>query len=438
MIYSEFAKEEDIKKYLNNVSLEKGVEQSGIPVMYDEKSAYITKEGHSLIIGGAGSGKTQSIILPLVKLSLLAGESLVINDNLGEIYKKTANEFKARGYNVIVLDFNDAIYGNYWNPLSLVYDLYKEGNADKALNIIENIGSYIFTEERKSIDAFWINSANSLFIGISLYLCKYKNKEELTFNNIFSLAAKLMKEEEANKIFNEIGKDNAIYYNLSGILEAPKDTKGSIYAVFSQNIRELTSRENLSNMLSKSDFDLKNIANNKTVIFIINGYNSAGNKLMPILINQVVESLDASDNKKKFNIILDEFDKLNSFHNFAEMVNYSRGININFTVVISSYINLINNYGKEDSEIIKFCFSNIIYLYTNDVYTNEEISNLCGKTLVDNKVVPLVPVQELQTLKRFETIVLITRMLPFKSKLVADYEINWNLNTDEASLEKRK
>ena len=35
---------------------------------------------------------------------------------------------------------------------------------------------------------------------------------------------------------------------------------------------------------------------------------------------------------------------------------------------------LLNVYGKENTEMIKMCFGKIIYLLSNDIYTLEEIS----------------------------------------------------------------
>ena len=60
-----------------------------------------TKDGHSLVIGAAGSGKTQTIIQPLINLSMLANESFVVNDIKGEMYKRSAAELKKHGYKTI-------------------------------------------------------------------------------------------------------------------------------------------------------------------------------------------------------------------------------------------------------------------------------------------------------------------------------------------------
>lgn len=436
MFYSHWEKESNIKNYLQKVSYKDGIERSGLPLIYEGNNIYTLKgDGHTIVIGATGSGKTQTTILPLIKLSLLANESIVVNDPKGEIYKRTAKEFKNRGYDVIMLDFDNAIYGNYFNPLNLAYRLYNENNKDKAINVIEEIGYYIFTDSKSGADPFWSNSAIDYFTGLCLYLFE-KAKEEVNLNDIFELANKLADQGECDKFLKEVGKSNAIYYNVSGTLTAPKDTKGGILATFNQKLKRYVSKENLSKMMSKTDFDISKLANEKTAVYIVSGYYDYSNSLIPLFINQVFEAVNIyGEHERKFNIILDEFDNLLPIKNFGEIINYSRGININFTCVIQSIVNLANTYGKDNLTTLKLCFPNIIYLYANDLFTLEKIAKLCGNES-DSRM--LISPEELQMLQQFEAICLIPRVMPFKTKLTPDYKINWNIDFEETEFELRK
>lgn len=440
MFYSNWEKENNLKKYLTKVNISGNIEKSGIPVIYDGYDCYITNNNaHSLVVGATGSGKTQSIILPLIKLSMEAEESIIINDVKGELYKSTSCEFKKRGYNVLLLDFDDSIYGNYWNPLKFPYTLYKEGRFDKALNVVEGLGYYLFSDkEANDSDPFWVNSCIDYFTGLCLYLIKNRD-EEVNLKEVFNLANELSIQNKSDEFLKEIGKDNSIYYNVAGTLESPNETKGGIIATFNQKIKKFISRENLSRMISKSDFDLNNISKEKTVMYIVSGYYDYSNNLIPLFINQVFEAINIyGNNKKNLNIILDEFDRLVPIKNFTEIINYSRSLHITFTVVIKSYIDLINTYGKDNIELIKLCFPNIIYLYANDIYTLEEISKLCGNINDGNKRGPLISIEELKSFKPFETIFLLPRMMPYRGKLVPDYKISWPFESEEAEYQLRK
>lgn len=438
MNFVHWEKESEIKKVLDKVDLKSNIEKSGIPVLYENDNCYIAKnDSHTLVVGSTGSGKTQTVILPLIKLSMLANESVVINDVKGELYVKTANEFKKRGYNVIVLDFDNAKYGNYYNPLSFSYKLYKEGNVDKAMNIIESIGYYLFSDNTPiEVDPFWINSSTDCFIGICLYL--FKRSKEPTLNDIFNLAISLNDDNNVSNLLKEVGKDNAIFYSISGTLNSPKDTRGGIIATFTQKLKKFVVKENLSKMLSKSDFDIAEVMKQKTVIYMISGYYDYCNNLIPLFINQLFEVINLIDNKKKINIILDEFDRLIPIKNFTEIMTYSRSIGINYTIVIKSVLDLINAYGEKNTKLLSLCFNTYVYLYSNDITTLEAFSKLCGNTNEGNKLHPLVSVEELKSINMFEAIILMARTMPFKTKLVPDYKINWGYTTEDAKFEEKK
>ena len=75
---------------------------------------------------------------------MLANESIVLNDPRGDLYKKCANSLKEKGYDVIVLNFDDAKLGNNWNPLKFPHDLYINNEKDRAIEMLEDLAYYLF------------------------------------------------------------------------------------------------------------------------------------------------------------------------------------------------------------------------------------------------------------------------------------------------------
>ena len=440
MSYAKWETRENMFQRVIQINENSVIEKGGIPIMYDENNLYLNNdEAHSLIIGTTGSGKTQSTILPLMKLSMLAGESIIINDVKGELYNKTANNFKENGYNVIVLNFDNPKYGDSWNPLDLPYKLYQEGEKDKALKIIEDLGYYLLTDTNDTSDPFWTNAAIDFFAGLVLYLFKNAKAEQINLNSVFALGLELQSEENASRFLKEIEKNNPIYYSVSGTLETAYDTRAGIISTLSQRSKVYISRETLSNMLSNSNFDISKISNEKTVVYIISGLESYSNALIPLFVSQAFESKNLyGNNKKILNVILDDFYNMLPLKDAANMLNYSRSIYIRYTVVIRSFNDLLNVYGKENTEMIKLCFGKIIYLLSNDIYTLEEVSKLCGNQEIDGKIVPLITVEELKYLEKFEAIFLMPRIMPFRTKLIADYQIRWPFKEVMAELYLRK
>ena len=438
MSYARWATKEEVAKRLDAVDLKNGVNKAGIPVAFDEKYLYVdTKEAHSMIIGSTGSGKTQTTILPMIKLSMLAGESIVINDPKGELYGKCAENLKKRGYNVIVLDFDDSKYGNAWCPLRTAYDLYNSDKRDKAIKSLEDIGYYLFYDAKeKDSDPFWINSTINYFVGLALYLFENAKADEANLSSIFQLSNNLNRDGNAAKFLDKIDENSLIYMNLVGTLKAPTETRGSILSVFTQKIKKYISREDLTNMLGYSDFDMKKIGIEPTALFVVSGVSNYCDNLIPLLINQIIDAVDIYGSKdRNINILLDEFDSMVPIRDFSRMIEYCRSIKIRFVITIRSYIHLCNMYSKQDADILKMCFGNLIYLLSDDIYTLEEISKYCG---TKENGEPLISIEDLKTIDTFEGLVLMPRTMPYKTKFLPDFKIDYGFEDISSELPLRE
>lgn len=437
MSYARWATKEEVVERLDAVNMDTGVVRAGIPITYDDRYLYIdAKEAHSIIIGSTGSGKTQTTILPMLRLSMLAQESIVVNDPKGELYKKCAANFKKEGYEVLALDFNDAYLGNSWNPLRAAYEFYNNGDKDKAIKSLEDVGYYLFYDNTsKDTDPFWINSTINYFVGLALYLFENATVEQTNLNSIYQLSNYLNRDTKGKEFIDKFPGDSLIYMNLVGTLKAPPETKGSIISVFTQKIKKYISREELAGMLSVSDFDLKDIGNKTTALFIISGISNYCDNLIPLLIHQIVDYVDIYGSREKHvNILLDEFDSMVPIKDFSRLIEYCRSIRVRFTITIRSYAHLCNMYSKEDAAILKMCFGNLIYLLSDDIYTLEEISKYCGNK---ENGEPLITIEDLKTINTFEGVVLMPRLMPFKTKFLPDFKIDYGFQDIESEIPER-
>ena len=392
--------------------------------MYDEKNLYIKDDdAHTMIIGSTGSGKIQTTLLPKIRLAIKAEESFIVHDVKGQIYEEIKENLKDNKYNTIIINLSDPTIGNRFNPLEFPYKLYKEGKKDLAIELLEKIGYYFcINEERKTnVDPFWTNSAISLFIGLSLYLFENNDATDINLNNLFELLTEF---EKIENYIKNIDKTSSIYINLASIVLAPRETKESIISVFIQKLKLFTTRENLSALLSTTDFDIEKIKQEKTALFIISNNNTVSRRLIPLIIEECYQSALLFGNKeRRLNILLDEFENLIEINDFANMLTLSRNYNIRFNIYIRSFLELKNTYGIENAEILKLVFGNIIYLLANDIETIEEISKMCGKQKIEDRFEPLITPEELKLLDEFEAIVLIPRINPIRTKLLPDYKL---------------
>ena len=108
--YARWSTEEEFKKDLVEVSLDDcQVDQSGIPLLCSDTSAFVdASDSHSLIIGSSGSKKTRLFILPSILSLAKAGESMVVTDPKAELYERTSGYLRKKGirFTVSTLEMN--------------------------------------------------------------------------------------------------------------------------------------------------------------------------------------------------------------------------------------------------------------------------------------------------------------------------------------------
>lgn len=443
--YSRWAKADEIKK-------SKGVERvpfidkeskyGGVPLVYDKDSAYVDNgESHTLVLGATGSGKTAGVINPTMKMLMKARESMIISDPKGEIYEDNSGLLRELGYDIIILNFRDPQKGNCWNPYHLPYKFQKEGNFDKANELLDDLSSNIVVDG-KAQDPFWQDSAASYLTGLSLAMFEDAKPEEININSINLMmttgedrygASNYLKE-----YFNAKDPASPACVNALGTVNAPNETKGGIVSVLKQKVKTLAVTKNLSEMLSKNDFEMDTIGERPTAVFmIIQDEKTTYHSLATIFVKQCYESLISVAHKHggalpvRVNFLLDEFANMPKFKDITTMVTAARSRRIRFLFIIQNFAQIKEVYGDHDAETIRGNCGNLIYLLTGELSALEEISKLCGDKLVkvgkDKKeeTRPLVTISELQRMKDDEIVLIKHRCPPFKGKLKKDYETDF-------------
>lgn len=445
--YETWAKEKDIKKgrQVEKINASDSTYSAGgVPLIVGKDELWVDDgESHSLIVGATGSGKTSCIVQPLVNILAKKGESMIITDPKGEIYRANYEYLKSKDYNIVVLNFREPQKGNAWNPLTLPYNLYKSGNSDKSNELLRDLAINILSDE-KTDDPFWQNTASDFFTGLAQGLFQdVKDTRQINLNSIILMLTvgekRLGASTYMKEYFSMKDEKNSAYINASGTVNAPSETQGGIISVFRQKVNIFAMAENLSEMLSHSDFDIMDIGRKKTAVFlVIQDEKKTYHALATIFIKQCYESLidvaqQNQDGKLKVrtNFILDEFANLPALKDVTTMITAARSRQIRFNLIIQNFAQLNQVYGAEEAETIKGNCANTIYLLSSELRSLEEISKLAGDRKIKNKdkeeVRPLISVAELQRLKFKDAIILRHRSSPFKTSLLFSSEINWKM-----------
>ena len=454
--FGRFAKEDEYKNSKDVEPIELTAKEStvaGFPLVYDKKKnlVYVDNgEAHSLVIGATGSGKTQMVINPLVNILSKKGESMVITDPKGEIYEKNGEMLKDLGYDVIVVNFRDPQNGSCWNPYTLPYKYYKEGNQDKANELLNDMAINIATDE-KADDPFWTNSAADYLTGLSLGMFEDAPEDEISISTVNLMITVGEEKVGASTYIKEYFKfkdpASPAAINALGTVNAPQDTKNSVLSVLKQKIKVFAVTQNLAEMLSRSDFDMETIGERKTAVFmIIQDEKTTYHALATIFVKQCYESLIAVAQRHggklpvRTNFLLDEFANMPKFKDITTMITAARSRQIRMTMIIQNFAQLKQVYGNEDAETIRGNCGNILYLLTGELSALEEISKLCGDKIVkvgkDKKeeTRPLITVTELQRFKENEVLILKHRLPPLRTKFLPFWNTDFGYGKNNAEV----
>ena len=456
--YSRWAKEKEIQEDTGVIGVnihQNKVNGAGVPLMIKDDNLWVDNgEYHTLVIGATGSGKTQTVIFPTVQMLSKARESMIITDPKGEIYEKTSNMLRAKGYQILLLNFREPQKGSAWNPMSLPYKMYKSGQQDKAIELLDDLAlNILYDASNKNADPFWEKTSADYFSGLSLGLFEDAKEEEININSINLMSTvgeeKFGGSTYIKEYFNAKDPAGAAAVNASATVTAPNETKGSILSVFRQKVKLFASRENLSEMLSYSDVDLSSIGEKPTAVFIvIQDEKKTYHALATILLKQIYETLIATAQKHggqlpvRTNFLLDEFANMPPLKDVTTMITAARSRKIRFTMIVQNFAQLDSVYGKEEAETIRGNCGNLIYLITSELKALEEISKMCGevKSKKDDKTAstPLVTVSDLQRMKQFDVIILRMRKQPFKTHFTPYYKLNFGKKYAEAGYPTRE
>ena len=223
----------------------------GFPVINDGKHAWVDDgENHSLIMGASGSGKSQSFMFPLIKILARHGESMIVTDPKGELYEGCGELLKEKGYKLILVNFRDPNEGAAWNPFSYPYRVYKEGNVDKANELLQDLASNILIDPNNRQEPFWENTASNFFTGLALGLFDDAKEEEVNINSINMMAEvgeeRIGASNYIKEYFKSKGELSPAYIAAASCINAPNDTRGGIMSTFRTKTRIFSSQRQLS------------------------------------------------------------------------------------------------------------------------------------------------------------------------------------------------
>ncbi len=410
---------------------------------------------------------------------------MFISDPKGELYRLTSETLRQEGYNVKLLNFRDYLHSEYWNPLTPIYRMYQEAiNLEDTVEVVEtekgyrnkfndkiyhnqkqlddeiarlkrikleNVGneidkiSIITIGTAKSTDPYWEDSARVLLTALLWAMLEdshpNKNTTPITEENFsFSTALTIMdsmrddggSHYRDNGYFSNRGSDSKAFILAKNcILENAPVTRKCIVSAFNTKM-SIYKSSSIRLITSCNSFEMEELIDEEKPIAIFVAYRDEikghYQVISSLMQNAYAYLIDYANEKPSgqlsvpFYFILDEFGNFPKIPDYETVVSACAGRNIWFILVLQSYAQLNNVYGKDISEIIRDNLNLHVFIGSNNPATLSEFSCECGETsrisplsalngskeeleAFQLETIPLMPKSALASLKEGECIV---------------------------------
>jgi len=325
---------------------------------------YITKpeslEGHILVVGTPGSGKSSCIAIPTLRAY---SERIFAIDIKGELYEKT------KDYRQEVKVFNpldDNSYG--YDPYFCLY------SSDNPAQEAKAIAQAIIPLPHGTHEPFWIESAQNLLTGAILH---YSEQE---FSFLETMEA--VQSTPAKDLVDLLCKSKEAQYYANAMSGMEDKTLSSIMGEMSKNIVPFVTDKNLISALSR----MKNITPNDledgsdVYISIPEHLLRQWKNLLTLIVNQFLTHFEkrAEMTAQPILFLLDEFPRLGKISTVMDGLGTLRSKNISICLLIQSLKQLDVIYGQNERDVIVGNCSYKAVLNATDTETQKYFSELAG------------------------------------------------------------
>lgn len=341
---------------------------------------------HVLVVGAPGSGKSRGYVRPNILTAVRTGESFIVTDPKGELFRDMAAWLTDKGYVVKALNLRpaDMHLSDSWNPVGEIRTTLDADVFAQVVISTTEIGS------AKGGDSFWTRAEENLLKALALYVTHGAdgNLRPGTMAQIYDLLS---------------SGDHVALDKLFVKLPDGHPAKGpyNVYAMAGENVRggvviglgtrlSVFQQDAVRRVTNASEVDLALPGKEKCAYFVItpdtqDAFDFLASLFFTFLFVRLVEAADAEVSgqlKVPVRLLLDEFANIVSISNFEKKIATARSRGITCHVIIQGLPQLERKYGRAWQEI-KACCDTAVVLGVKDDYTAQYIARLLGRCTVE-------------------------------------------------------
>lgn len=317
----------------------------------------------TLIVGGAGSGKTRFYAKPNL---MQANTSFVVLDPKGENLRDTGHLLEEKGYEVRVLDLINMEKSHCYNPF-----VYLKDDND-VQRLVTNLFKATTPKGSQSNDPFWDTAASMLLLALIFYLKYEAPKDEQNFPMVMELlrAGEVREDNDEyqsplDELFERLEMREpehiAVKYYKDYHSGSAKTLK-SIQITLAARLEKFN-LSSLAALTATDDLDLPSLGEKKVAIFaLIPDNDTSYNFLVSILYTQLFQQLFyLADHKHggrlpvHVHFLMDEFANVSLPDDFDKILSVMRSREVSVSIILQNLAQLKALFEKQWESIAGNC-----------------------------------------------------------------------------------
>ena len=219
-------------------------ELDGQVICVPEKTRF---NGNLAVYGASGSKKTRAFCMNMILQSVARKSSLVICDPKSELYEKSSEYLRDKGYTVKVFNLVTPAASDSWNCLAEIdgQELMAQLFCDV---IIKNTGS-----DRG--DHFWDNAELNLLKALVLYVEQGYPPEKRNIGEVYQLLT-MSSEKELNSLFDALPVSHPAKAPYSIFKQSSESVRGGVIIGLGSRLQVFQNRD-IRNLTAYDEIDLE-------------------------------------------------------------------------------------------------------------------------------------------------------------------------------------
>lgn len=353
-------------------------ELDGQVVCLPEKTRF---NGNLAVYGASGSKKTRAFCVNMILQCAARKSSLVICDPKSELYEKTSQYLRDKGYVVRKFDLVTPGSSDSWNCLSEIngQELMAQMFCDV---IIKNTGS-----ERG--DHFWDNAEMNLLKALVLYVDRSYPKEKRNIGEVYNLLT-MSSEKELNAIFDVLPIEHPAKAPYNIFKQSGENVRGGVIIGLGSRLQVFQNRE-IQQITGHDEIDLELPGKQPCAYYCITSdQDSTFDFLSSLFLSFVFIKLVRFADQKcpdgalptPVHILGEELTACGTIVDLSRKISVIRSRNISMSCVFQNLAALQNRYPYNQwQEILGNCDVHL-FLGCTDPLTAEFISDRTGEASI--------------------------------------------------------